>query len=121
MVQRGRIAALILCGLVVAAMPLRAEPVSPELQAAVRDRLGRQILNPFTARWQFDKMGPYAGETMVVCGHVNFQNGINVYLGPQPFYAVVADGKVRQADIYMGHGDDPGYGLRDKIRLLCGY
>jgi hypothetical protein len=107
--------------LLAAAPPLRADPVSPGLQAAVRDRLGHQILNPFTARWQFEKVRPYAGQTRVVCGHVDFQNGINVYLGPQPFYAVVENDIVKQADIYMGHGDDPGYGLRDKIRLLCGY
>ncbi|HTZ69234.1 MAG TPA: hypothetical protein VMB71_01150 [Acetobacteraceae bacterium] len=100
-----------------------AEPgsVSTNLQQSIVASLGRMMVLPQTTVWQFDwsKPGP-AGGTLV-CGHVNYQDSTRHYLGLQPFFAIVRNGKVAESGIQTKSGAvDPTGAISYSYDQYCG-
>ena len=73
-------------------------PGTSDVPANVRDQveaaLAPNLVIPETAIWSFAFMAPYVNGGNVVCGAVDYQSAMRVYVGPKRFYAFVKRGVV---------------------------
>jgi len=100
-------------------VPPGTESVPLETQDLIEAEISHQLVLPQTALWQFEFRAPYSEGGEVVCGHVNYQSAMRTYLGPQRFYAIIQDGKVKRAQLQDPPYVDPTGAEAERFRLFC--
>lgn len=104
-----------------AGRPGRSDDVPPEVRQAVTDRFARGFLLPNTVMWKFDYTQPYPTGGLAVCGRVNYQNSTRRYVGEQPFFARLQDGRVIQSGIVARSKiEDPVHANANAFAIACG-
>jgi len=99
--------------------PALAAPVTLADQQVVIEHFRSTFVLPQFTQWRFDKAGPYRLGGTLICGGVNFQNSVRRYVGEQPFYAVVRDGKFTEGGIVGNAVQDPAGTVQFAYNILC--
>jgi len=102
-----------------ATLPPGTKSVPLDMQDLVEATLSPQMVLPQTARWNFEFMTPYPGGGNVVCGSVNYQSAMRIYLGPQRFYAIIQHGAVSLALLQDPPFVDTTGAEAERFRVLC--
>lgn len=101
------------------ALPPGTSDVPSNVRDQVEAALAPNLVIPETAIWSFAFMAPYVNGGNVVCGAVNYQSAMRVYVGPKRFYAFVNRGVVTFSQLQDPPVIDTSGEEAKKFHLLC--